>query len=510
MVASRGYFNRREFIGALGAGIGVAGCGAAVLEPVDPLDTSTDVNTQEEETITTEVAAENVSEALRRKLLDRITFGPTADELQEINAQGYTAFLQAQLDPEAISDSAADALLAPLQTLEMSVAELLDQPSQLVWDEFRAGPVIRGAFSNRQLYERMVEFWNDHFNVSLEATDVMKVVFDREVIRQHALGNFRDLLHATARSAAMLFFLDNRLNVASHPNENYARELLELHTVGIDGGYTQIDVEELARAFTGWSVEVNNLIPTYLDFIFRPEEHDYGAKQIMGLSIPANGGITDGEQALDYLANHPKTASFLATKLVRFFIADDPPAALVAQVAAAYTQSGGDIRATLEALLSAESLALAQPKLKRPFHLFVGALRQSQGQVTDIATLPWALQRMGHLQFHWPDPDGYPQEPEYWASALLSRWNFAMYYALGVEWGVFVDPAELAAAAGATTSQQLMQLWNDLFFLGLMPAAEVDAIEAYCENLTVPPWEPNRREDESFALALSSPSYQWY
>ena len=228
----------------------------------------------------------------------------------------------------------------------------------------------RQMFSQRQLYEVMVEFWSDHFNIHLVngLGPTLKPEDDRQVIRAHALGNFRDLLHASAKSPSMLFYLDNFFNLASAPNENYARELMELHTLGVDGGYTENDVKEVARCFTGWSIRFpGDTSGDYGTFVFLPAVHDNNAKVVLQNSITAGGGQSDGEQVLDILAAHPSTAQFIATKLCRRFISDTRTQPVIDAVAAAFTQSGGDIKTTLRALFATDAFRnTADLKFTRP------------------------------------------------------------------------------------------------------------------------------------------------
>jgi uncharacterized protein (DUF1800 family) len=290
-------------------------------------------------------------------------------------------------------------------------------------------------FSRRQLYEVMVEFWSDHFNIHLlnGLGPTLKPEDDIQVIRAHALGNFRDLLHASAKSPAMLFYLDNFFNQASAPNENYARELMELHTLGVDGGYTETDVKEVARCFTGWSIRFpGDPDGDYGTFVYLDSVHDDGAKLVLQNTIAAGGGQSDGEQVLDLLAAHPATARFIATKLCRRFISDSPDPASIDAVAAAFTQSAGDIRSTLRALFATAAFRnSADLKFCRPAEYLAGlvrALAPDTPYPTDDGLLFFFAQSiMGQLPFYWPTPDGYPDEQAYWASTggMLNRWRLS-------------------------------------------------------------------------------------
>ena len=216
-------------------------------------------------------------------------------------------------------------------------------------NELRQATLMRQLYSKRQLYEIMVEFWSDHFNIFIEKGNgfYLKTVDDREVIRKHALGSFRDLVWASAHSPAMMIYLDNQANEKSHPNENYARELMELHTLGVDGGYTQKDVMELARCLTGWNVKEHFWLG---DFVFKEDLHDTGEKNVLGLSIQPSG-IKEAEQVIEMLVTHPSTAKFISTKLARRFIADDPPQELIEKAAQTFLDTKGDIKSVLRVIL---------------------------------------------------------------------------------------------------------------------------------------------------------------
>jgi uncharacterized protein (DUF1800 family) len=266
----------------------------------------------------------------------------------------------------------------------------------------------------------MVEFWSDHFNIFIEKEPCfyLKPVDDREVIRKHALGSFRDLARASAHSPAMLVYLDNHVNEKSHPNENYARELMELHTLGVDGGYTQQDVMELARCLTGWTVKEHFWLG---EFTFNADLHDTGVKNVLGLAIQPSGK-QEAEQVIEHLAGHPGTARFIATKLTRRFIADVPPPAIVEKAAQVFLDTDGDIKSVLRVILL-DGLPLAEPKYKRPANFVASALRLTNTE-TDAALHDYLL-RMGQPYFNLPTPDGYPDVSAPWQGNLMPRWQFA-------------------------------------------------------------------------------------
>jgi uncharacterized protein (DUF1800 family) len=377
-------------------------------------------------------------------------------------------------------------VLAELPTLAMSIPELMreiprpnagtpampgalpDRRLARILEEVSAAKAVRAAMSERQLQDVMVDFWFNHFNVAATKGDVRWYVtsYERDAIRPHALGRFHDLLLATARHPAMLFYLDNWVSVRdgfvvqagpntgrrTGLNENYARELLELHTLGVDGGFSLRVVREVARAFSGWSLVREPGAAG--SFVFRPRAHDDGDKTVLGVTLPAGGGREDGERVLRMLARHPSTARLVATKLARRFVADDPPASLVDRVAAEYTRTDGDIRAMLRVLVNAPEFhadAARGAKIKRPFELVVSAVRALGGQVDAQGglALARAATRIGERVYDCGPPTGYPDRAEPWVNpgALVARMNFGLALASGRLGGVSVDVDRLVARA---------------------------------------------------------------
>ncbi|HDK37959.1 MAG TPA: DUF1800 domain-containing protein [Thiolapillus brandeum] len=366
--------------------------------------------------------------------LNRTTFGITQALKNKIRKVGRKRWLESQMNWKDLDDTRTEAYLQKnMPTLYMSPQELsnLENKNQAAKQLVQA-TVYRAMFSKRQLYEVMVEFWSNHFSIYIRdgrPVSLLKTIDDREVIRPHALGNFRELLRASSKSPAMLIYLDNHSNVAGTANENYARELMELHSLGVNGGYTETDVKEVARCFTGWTVGRFGS-PQLGKFIFASTKHDQGQKSVLGTIIPANGGMSDGEQVIDLLASHPSTAKYISTKLVRRFVADEPPPSLVDQLTETFIATDGDIKALLwDIFLSNEFLTSADQKLKRPLEFMLSAMRtldtipsrQSSNYLRNI------LFSMGHIPFNWTPPDGFPDAAEYWASSngLLTRWNYA-------------------------------------------------------------------------------------
>lgn len=369
------------------------------------------------------------NETIFRKL-GRLTYGPLPNERQQAADHGLAAWIEAQLAPESLDDARAEIRLRPYDALALEADVLADWEQDTVVDQLRRATLLRRQYSHRQLYERMVEFWTDHFNIYVSKGDCwfLKVVDDREVVRAHALGNFRDLLLASAHSPAMLVYLDNQANEKEAPNENYSREVMELHTLGVGSGYTQTDVMQLARCLTGWGVKGHFWRG---QFTFDADQHAGGVKKVLGQVVPP-GGEAEAEQVLARLALHPATAQHLAAELVERFIVDHPLTAvpdLVAAAAEAFLKSGGEIKSMLQVILL-DGLARSDfdlpPKFKRPSDFVSSALRLLQVASDGGPAVQSHLSAMGQGLFDWPTPDGPPDVEEAWASNLLPRWSFAI------------------------------------------------------------------------------------
>jgi uncharacterized protein (DUF1800 family) len=438
------------------------------------------------------------------RLLRRITYGMTDADVTAAKKYGFRGYLERQLDYPHIDNSAADAFVAlkyPL--LSYSANQLSAATASVVQAQLQQATVYRAAFSTRQLYERMVEFWSDHFNISIIKVAYLKAVDDRDVIRAHALGNFRDLLFASAKSGAMMAYLDQNQSRAGSPNQNYAREIMELHTLGVDGGYTQTDVAELSRVLTGWTIAGRG------DFSFNPALHDWGAKTVLGVKIPAGSpslgaaGIEEGEQMLNVLLDHPGTATFLATKMLRWFVTYDPDPAQIDAVASAYTKSRGDIRSMIRAALNSAWVRDAPMKLKRPFHLIASALRTTSPAVTNVVNINNQLSTTGQPLYIWETPDGYPDKVEYWAGNIMTRWNFAAFYTALATGEVIVDAASFMK--GNTADTTIANIDVRLFGGEIDPALRT-SLTTYLKSGTY----NAARVRETLALAMSANSFQWY
>jgi len=436
-------------------------------------------------------------------VLNRVAFGPRPGDLARVRALGVDRYIDQQLHPERLADAAVAARLAPLTTIGMSsheIAEQFEQPMiearrstalsavpggaggrqgapaaangaappaspriepNRVVTELAEQRLLRAIYSERQLQEVLVDFWFNHFNVDARKgpTRFMLTEYERDAIRPHVLGRFRDLLGDTAKSPAMLFYLDNWMSAAetgtlqplpsARPpnrrglNENYARELMELHTLGVDGGYTQKDVTEVARAFTGWTIDNPRRGG---GFRFQPRLHDAGEKQILGHRIKAGGGIDDGEQVLDILAAHPSTARFIATKLVRRFVSDEPPESLVKRAAARFSSTGGDLREVMRTILTAKEFRSPRTydaRVKTPYEFIVSAVRASGADVQDARPLVRALQQLAMPLYQCQPPTGYRDSADAWVNtgALVNRMNFAAALASNQLRGIVIaDP----------------------------------------------------------------------
>jgi uncharacterized protein (DUF1800 family) len=487
-------------------------------------------------------------------LLNRAAFGPRPGDLERVRRMGMEAYLDRQLHPEAIDDSATERRLEDLESLRMEIGELFKKypPPQFVQrqlglrqpegvpgppgtppadpaaraaqreyfqklmshyrdnglknvtvllQEISAQKLIRAVSSERQLQEVMVDFWFNHFNVFWPKNAVRNSTndFEMNVLRPRVFGKFRDLVLATAKSPAMLVYLDNFMSAspdarppgpfrpggpfgpppgaprpgaqqagAPRPapppqrprpgiNENYARELMELHTLGVDGGYTQKDVQEVARCFTGWTVQPP---PGEGGFVFRPWMHDAGEKVVLGEKIAAGGGIEDGQKVIEILARHPSTAKFIATKLARRFVSDTPPEKLVLRVAEVYTRTDGDIRAMVRAILTSPEFLSAEAyraKMKSPFELAASAIRALGGATNGAPPLQRFVARMGEPLYQCQPPTGYPDSAEQWVNtgALLERLNFALALASNRIDGTAVDVAGVGGGGSGGDSTQV-------------------------------------------------------
>ncbi len=397
-------------------------------------------------------------------VLNRLAFGPDAESLNAIRQEGVDRWIDRQLHPASLPEPAAlAARLDRLETQKWDAVQLFERygpprrgpggpdPEAAKAARRRAGIIVQEASmarlmraieSPRQLQEVMVDFWFNHFNVfAPKGLDHLWIGdYENRAIRPFALGRFRDLLEATARHPAMLFYLDNWQNTAPGSpgakgreaglNENYARELMELHTLGVEGGYTQDDVVALARILTGWGIaRPQEGLPSDNGFAFDPNRHDFGDKLFLGRTIPGEGA-GEVERALDLLARSPATARHLSFALAQYFVADSPPPALVARLVTRWLKSDGDVRAVLKTLFASpefRSPAVSEGKFKTPFQYVVSAVRAGGTTVTNYRPLLGTMARLGQPLYGCLTPDGYKNTRDAWLNpdALSLRIGFA-------------------------------------------------------------------------------------
>jgi uncharacterized protein (DUF1800 family) len=431
---------------------------------------------------------------------NRLTFGAKPDDLAWIELHGVDAFIEEQLAFEQIDDSAVNQSLQKLTTLKQSPTDPAPANGEDVLGELQQSALIHAVNSQRQLYELMVDFWSNHFNIyfQLPSDYILKTIDDREVVRTYGMGKFRDLLGASAHSPAMLTYLNNNTSIGKQPNENYARELMERHTIGINGGFTQNDVADVARAFTGWTVNQSiNKKPIVGAFNYLAKNHDIFPKVVLGHRLQASQGIKDGEAVLDILANAPAAATFISSKLAQRFISDNPPDSVVKIGADAFQKSQGDIRATLGAILhSQEFKSSFGLKVKRPYEFAVSALRVLNAKTDGGNAIHSFIQRMGQPLFQWPFPDGYPDTAEAWinSGSMLARWSFSKALVSNLITGTQVDLKSLVAQKGSMLDDLSRAiLYNPL------PSGAVDVLSTFTDQRKMP---------ELAALIMASPFFQ--
>jgi uncharacterized protein (DUF1800 family) len=357
---------------------------------------------------------------------------------------------------EAIGGKRQQLMFAAPPELARKV-EKLNGPQFVVNQDLFANKLYRAVYSNRQLQEVLTDFWYNHFNVFLDkgADRYMVTAYERDAIRPHVLGKFKDLLLATATSPAMLFYLDNAQSVGSDAmanrnvdakkkrglNENYGRELMELHTLGVDGGYTQHDVTDVARCFTGWTVRDPR---GGGDFFFNARLHDKGEKTVLGVTIPAGGGIEDGMKVLDILEHHPATARFISKSLAIRFVSDNPPQALVDRMAATFTNTDGDLTAVMKTMFMSQEFMSKESyrsKVKTPLEMVVSAIRSTNADLNVPFAIVQQLNQLGEPLYRKQEPTGYSNKSSEWvnSASLLARMNFSLALTNNKVPGIKVD-----------------------------------------------------------------------
>jgi uncharacterized protein (DUF1800 family) len=453
-----------------------------------------------------------------RAVLERIAYGASPDDVARVRVLGADAFIEEQLDPGSIDDAVFEARLAGYPTLAMSLPAVVqsygdsgpNSPS-IPMTELVEAKILRAVYSKRQLEAILTDLWINHFHV--RDNGVTLGSYERDAIRPHVLGRFEDLLVAVARAPAMAVFLDNVSNmrdgvvmngVEKGINENFARELLELHTVGVETGYTQQDVVDLARIFTGWSVDW-----TRSDgFTYRDPLHDKGAKRVMGLTIAAGGGEEEGRAALAYLAAHPKTAERVARKLVRRFVDESEPGALVQAAIDTYRQTGGDLREVMRTILLSDAFINRAPrtKVKRPLVLVASALRALRMEIQgDVARYHEQLALLGEAPYAAIDPRGYADDSGHWLApgTLLNRLQFMQVTAQRAQ-----DDGVDFEVTGSEASPDLVAKLAARLVVRGFSRGSAGPIERFADMLL--PSSPALRTLEVVGLVLSSPEFQFH
>lgn len=455
-------------------------------------------------------SAEQIDPAFH--LISRAGFGPWPGDVEYIKAQGTRAWVEEQLAPEKIDDGLCDFRAKRFESVFLDPGTCYEFKREALRRDLSRYHIMRSVYSKRQLLESMVEFFSDHFNIYIEKGDCiyLKATDDKSVIRKNALGRFRDLVLASATSPAMLVYLDGKENKKDGPNgipnENYARELLELHTLGVDGGYTQKDVYEAARCLTGWRLGSDAKRGTAY---FDSQLHDDGEKVVLGKKIRAGGGEKDVEILVDIACNHQSTAKHIAKKLVAHFVAEDPPVSLVNKVAKRYTENNGQIKPLIrEILYSQEFRGSAGLKLKRPFQYVVSCMRATGADTMAGDEVLEYLTRMGHGPFQYPTPDGYPTEANPWLGTLLWRWNFAFALSSNSIETANVSLDTLCAAVGLDDLHSIKMNPNLLFayLVGRRPNPHEQ--RTFTDYVSRSDFSDENVRAELIGLILSSPAFQ--
>ncbi len=435
------------------------------------------------------------------RVLNRVSFGAMPGDVARVAKLGVEKYVDEQLSPD---DSDEVILLARLRGVEVfgtGATEMRDMHVEPMLRGLQKAAILRAVYSRHQLRERMVDFWTNHFNIYARKGDgtYFLPTDQLKVIRPHALGKFPDLLKATAHSPAMLAYLDNNVNQKGRANENYGRELMELHTLGVHGGYSQKDVQEVARCFTGWTVE-DRFLRRKGSFRFDESRHDNGAKTVLGYKIPARGGEKDADLVLDILSKHPQTAKYISTKLCHYFLGEtvgDWPE----KMAAIYLKTDGDIKAMLRPLLISDDLRRSAPVIKRPFDFLVSSLRALSADTDGGQLLQEHLSRMGQPLHLWPMPDGYPDRTQAWTGSLLARWNFAIALSHSMIDNTSINVPALIGKR--TASEALPEI-----ILGRR-AQEMPALHAKLAAHAATERDATRATRQVAALLLCSPEFQW-
>ena len=511
-----------------------------------------------------ERAGDDAATARIRHLLRRTTFGVRGTDVEEVKRLGVDAWLERQLHPDQIPDREVEDRLKGYETLKLSGPEywkMLEEKTpregppqpgedriamaqrrqaeanrlrELAAREVPASVLVRAVYSERQLEEVMLDFWRNHFNVDVSKDDVRYYVAEWEygVLRRHVWGSFEDLLMATAKHPAMLFYLDNHVSQAplaradrvlrgrdegrtNGLNENYARELMELHTVGVDNGYEQEDVIQLALVLTGWSI--GNGPADRGTFMFREGYHARGPKRVMGKTVKSEG-LQEGEEMVRYLAQHKNTRQYVCTKLARFLVADEPPAAIVKAAVDEWGKTKGDLRAVVKSILTHPDFyapANVMTKAKTPIEFVASALRVTGADLERTDVVLSRLADMYQEVYRCEDPTGYSDRAVDWMDpgVLAVRWQFGADLLQGRMPGVKVDESAVLAEA-----RQSPDVWEFVLVDGLLAGQQPGSLtmapfrkrvnEVRREIRKMKPQERQREFEVLATLILGSPEFQ--
>jgi uncharacterized protein (DUF1800 family) len=435
-------------------------------------------------------------------VLNRLAYGPRPGDIESVRAAGVDRYIDEQLANDA-PEPAVAAFELGFETIQYSPSEVVvrhqrDNGSrasiECVLDDLRTCKLFRAVAASNQLREVLTDFWYNHFNVYAYAWEPSIPAYERETIRPHVLGKFRDLLRAVAKSPAMMYFLDTFVSTAKGVNENYGRELLELHTVGVTAGYTQHDVYEASRCFTGWDFGGWHA-PVY-SYRFAPDNHDENAKSIFGLALQRGGGESDGDRLIDFLAAHPKTARFISWRLAQRFVSDDPPESVVEKASEAFLATDGDIRSVLATIFRSDEFWAAttfRSKTKSPLEFVASAMRAVNASVKNGKAISTVLGNMGMPLFECKPPTGYSNRSTDWISAAstVHRFNFVLALATGAVPGTQV-------AIEKTTGAE----FADRIFGIPLSRATLSVLDRVTAGGAV------SREAKLSALLLASPEFQ--
>lgn len=447
-------------------------------------------------------------------LLSRFSFGPTPNELNYIKEIGSSRWFSEQLDCKSIDDSLASLRTRRFESRFLSSGDCFDVKREVLRSDLVRHTLLKSIYSRKQLLEVMTNFWNDHLNINLEKGNCVyfKTLDDKDVVRKNALGNFRDLIKASSLSAAMLEYLDGKDNKRESeedvPNENYARELLELHTLGVNGGYTQKDVYEAARCLTGWRIKEKF---GRGKVFFEPKFHDDGKKVVLGKQINSGGGKEDLEKLLDIVCFHEATARHISNKLATYFVSNDCSVSLVNELAKEFLRTRGDIKSLLRIIVSSDQFRESKGLLfKRPYRFLVSSVRALGASTFADEGLVQYLSRMGQEPFQYPTPDGFPKETLPWLGTLLWRWNFALKLPLNKIEAVNVNSEELIESIRAANSNESLTTLVFQYLIGRSPSAsELLFLDKYVRD-NQKQLSDSSLEKSILGVVMASPQFQRY